>query len=289
MMQNLNIEVDMMKSFFRGLKGKEAKEKKELVCVLVWLKMQHPNSAILKVNTYMLRKWFGVGQKKAERIYRDILSSDLCTVKKNLDGSVRVWIHSFKLKAKKEVSRKGRKYREGMFCKFKAKKNYTLKELYNIVNEMLFTMPISKTEKKGDGEDRLLKSQETGCGVANSRPIRLKCLASAIGMSASSAARVRNKLAGDGKIEYTPSRDYSEDERNEERCKILLIRFGVKKPTYKKGSMLHIVEPSRYSIVAERRDRNIRHQFYNYKSSNQDKNRISNRPDWSTIPQMMGF
>lgn len=288
-MQNLNIEVEMMKSLFRGLKGKEAKDKKELICVLIWLKMQHPNSAILRVNTYMLRKWFGVGQKKAERIYTDLLSSDLCSIKHNYDGSVRLWIRSFKSKTKKKQSRKGRKYREGMFCKFKARKDYTLKELYNIVNEMLFTMPISKTEKRGDGKDRLLKSQEAGRGVANSKPIRLKSLASAIGMSASSAARVRNKLAKDGKIEYSPCCDYSEDERNEGRCNILLTRFGAKRPTYKKGSTIHVVEPSRYSIVAERRDRNIRHQFYNYKSSNADKNRIANQKDWSTIPQMMGF
>lgn len=279
----------MFKSFFRGLSGKEAKEKKELICVLIWLKMRHPNSAILKVNVYLLRKWFGINKNKAERIFSDLLSCDMCSIKYNKDGSVRLWIHSFKYKTKKNKSRKGRKYREGMFCKFKTKKNYSLKELYDIVNEMLFTMPISKTEKKSDRKDCLLKGYENRCSVANSKPIRLKSLASAMCMSASSAARMRNKLAKAGKIEYTPCCDYSEDERNEERCKNLMIRFGVKRPTYKKGSMIHVVEPSRYYIIADKRDRNIRHQFYNYKSTNQDKNYIANYLGRCQVPQLMGY
>lgn len=288
---NINLQLDVLKEHLRGKSGKEAKATKELFCALLYYKMLYSNSVILHLSVYSLRKDLQIGAKKANRLFHQIMNSDMCSHIVNSDGSLKVWIKSFKIKGEKLTTKRGEKYRYGMMMKFPVADGYSLKDLYALMNEMLVMTPVAKNTDNDVKHDRSqMKSQKQQKSSADTyHSVPLKSFASCLHMSSRSAARIKNNLVSRGVLKQQPCRQYTELISDEKGCKSLLKRLGKKFPTFVAHGLIYVVLCSSYSIYAELSERMVRPQLYNYKAKNEAKNAFCNPPSYSTIPQMNGF
>jgi len=222
---------------------------KELLATAIWMKMQHSNSVIWDVSVTRLKNELHIGKDKSRRLIRDMRDNDLFTVTGN-----RVIVTSFRDHTIK-WTRKGRAYRGAMVCKFEVKE-YTLKELYNLINEKLFEFQICAAEHK----DCLLKERKPVS--AKGHAITSKQFGKAINMSVGSVVTIKKRLVGNGRILSTPAEKHSFDKRNEDEKKRVLQRTGKHKEDFYVGDFGFVVLPCSYSIEDRKVSDGFRYLIY---------------------------
>lgn len=244
-MQYINVTIELLKTY------SSSKSMKELLALAIWFKMQHSNSVIWNVTEYKLRKGLRIGRPKAQRLIQDMKDSDLFTI----DGN-KVVVSSFRDHTTK-WTRKNKEYHGAMVCKFEVKE-YTMKELYNLINEKLFVYPICAAEHK----DCCMKASDDGKFGAKGKAITIGQFKKAINMSNGSVSNVKKRLIREGKISSTLAEKHSFDVRNEEETKRTLKRTGKKKADFVVGTLGFIVLACSYSITDRMVSDGFRHLIY---------------------------
>lgn len=244
-MQYINVTIELLKAY------SSSKSMKELLALAIWFKMQHSNSVIWNVTTYKLRKGLRIGKVKAERLIRDMKESDLFSV----DGD-KVVVSSFRVHTTK-WTRKGKEYHGAMVCKFEVKE-YTMKELYNLINEKLFVYPICAAEHK----DCCMKASDDEKVGAKGKAITIGQFQKAINMCSGSVSKLKKKLIKEGKISSTLAEKHSFDVRNEEKTKRTLMRTGKKKADFVVGTLGFVVLACSYSVTDRMVSDGFRHLIY---------------------------
>lgn len=244
-MQYINVTIELLKTY------SSSKSMKELLALAIWFKMQHSNSVIWNVTEYKLRKGLRIGRPKAQRLIQDMKDSDLFTI----DGN-KVVVSSFRDHTTK-WTRKNKEYHGAMVCKFEVKE-YTMKELYNLINEKLFVYPICAAEHK----DCCMKASDDGKVGAKGKAITIGQFKKAINMSSGAVSKLKKKLIGEGKISSTLAEKHSFDVRNEEETKRTLKRTGKKKADFVVGTLGFIVLACSYSITDRTVSDGFRHLIY---------------------------
>lgn len=244
-MQYINVNIELLKRF------SSTKRMKELLALAIWFKMQHSNSVIWNVTTFKLRKGLHIGNVKAERLIQDMKDSDLFSV----EGD-KVVVSSFRDHTTK-FTKKGREYHGSMVCKFEVRE-YTMKELYNLINEKLFVFPICAAEHK----DCCMKASDDGKIGAKGKVITIGQFQKAINMSAGATSALKKRLQAEGKISSSLAEKYSFDCRNEEETKRTLMRTGKKKADFIIGTLGFVVLACSYSITDRMVSDGFRHLIY---------------------------
>lgn len=224
---------------------------KELLALAVWMKMQHSNSVIWNVTSSKLRKQLHIGKDKADRLIRDMKDSDLFSV----NGSIVV-VSSFR-DCTTKWTRKGRVYHGAMVCKFEVGE-YSLKELYNLINEKLFEFQICAAEHK----DCCVKEHNQTSSSAKGKAITFKQFQKALSMGSGSVSRIKKRLIQSEKISSTVMELHSFDLRNEEEKKRILQRTGKQKENFTIGDLGFVVLPCSYSIEDRGVSDGFRHLIY---------------------------
>lgn len=218
---------------------------KELIAVAIWMKMQHSNSVMWNVSVARLKKELHIGKEKSRRLIRDMRDDDLFSVIRD-----KVMVSTFRDHTVR-YTRKGRAYCGAMVCRFEVK-DYTLKELYNLINEKLFEFQICAAEHK----DCLLKEHKKPVS-AKGYAITSKQFKEAINMSAGSVVTIKKRLVSRGRISSTYAEMHSFDKRNEDEVKSVLRRTGKQKADFTIGDLGFVVLPCSYSIE----DRGVSDEF----------------------------
>ena len=242
-MRYINVTIELLHRY------SSSKSMKELLAVSIWMKMQHSNSVMWNVSVTRLKNELHIGKDKARRLIRDMRGNDLFTV----DGN-KVVVSTFRDHTVK-WTRKGRVYRGAMVCKFEIKE-YTLKELYNLINEKLFEFQICAAEHK----DCLLKEHEPIS--AKGHAITIKQFGKAINMSDGSVVTIKKRLVGAGRISSIPAEKHSFDKRNEAERKRVLQRTRKQKEDFHIGDLGFVVLSCSYSIEDRMVSDGFRHLIY---------------------------
>lgn len=273
----INIRIEDLKRLRFGLDSKRVKAKKELLALAILMKGKHSNGAILRLSKNYIRKNFGVGKEKAERLIRQMCESDMFTVADDArHGGLRVQVASFRDKTtKRKKSRKGRLYRSDDVCLLEFAEDSTLKDIYNLINEKLMLLPISSATRK----DSLRKGEGkiSSCCVADSVSVTTKAFAKTIGMGMASVSRIKKSLLKKEVISSTYAERHSVDLRNKVEADNLLKRFGKHKFTFTFGDFGYVLIPCKYSIIAHDGESFFYHKFFNYKSRNDVRNNLANQ------------
>ncbi len=227
-----------------------SKSMKELLAIAIWMKMQHSNSVIWDVSVSRLKRELRIGKEKSRRLIRDMRDDDLFAV----TGS-KVVVSTFRDHTARRT-RKGRVYRGAMVCRFEVK-DYTLKELYNLINERLFEFQICAAEHK----DCLLKERQRSVS-AKGYAITSKQFGEAINMSVGSVSAIKRRLVGKGRISSTLAERHSFDRRNEDEERRVLQRTGKRKADFSIGDLGFVVLPCSYSIEDRSVSEVFRHLIY---------------------------
>ena len=243
-MKHINVALELLDRF------SSTKRMKELLAVAIWMKMQHSNSVVWNVSSSMLRKTLRIGDAKAKRLIGDMRDCELFSVSGNI-----VVVSSFRDHTIK-YTRKGKAYKGAMVCKIEVK-DYSLKELYNLINEKLYEFQICAAEHK----DCLLKEQDRSTG-AKGHAITTKQFRKAISMSAGSVVAIKKRLIAGGKISSSLAERHSFDMRNGEETKRTLQRIGKRKPDFVLGDLGYVVLACRYSIEDRKVSDGFRHLVY---------------------------
>ena len=234
-MQYINITLDILNRF------SSTKRAKELLAVAIWIKMQHSKGVMWNVTSSFLRKRFHIGKAKADRLIEDMNGSDMFTVDSN-----RVAVATFRDHTVK-YTRKGKAYRGAMVCRF-AVAEYTLKDLYNLINEKLFEFQICAAEHK----DCLLNDKDKPTG-ARGKAITISQFKKATNMSSGSVSRLKKRLCVASAVSSTLAETRMFDIRNINEVFGTLERAGKKKADFVYGDYGFIILPCRYSVA----DRNV--------------------------------
>ena len=242
-MQYINITIELLKAY------SSSKSMKELLAVAIWIKMQHSNSVMWNVTEYRLRKELHIGKPKAERLIQDMKDDSLFSV----DGN-KVVVSSFRDNTIK-WTRKGREFRGAMICKFEVKE-YTLKELFNLINEKLFEFEICAAEHK----DCCMKAPEGEKVGAKGKAITIKQFQKALN------TRIKKRLIASGRIDSTLAEKHSFDIRNEEETKRTLLRTRKTKADFIIGTLGFVVLACSYSIADRAVSDGFRHLIYGKQS-----------------------
>ncbi len=230
-MQYINVTLELLHKY------SSSKSAKELLATAIWMKMQHSNSVIWNITKNRLRKQLHIGKNKAERIIRDMKSDSLFTVTDD-----KVTVSTFRDHTIK-FTRKGRTYCGAMVCRFEVK-DYTLKELYNLINEKLFEFQICAAAHK----DCFLKEHLKRPTGAKGHAVTIKQFEEAINMSTGSVVTIKKRLVEKGKISSTPAEKHSFDKRNDKEKESVLRRTGKQKETFSVGDLGFVVLPCCYSV-----------------------------------------
>lgn len=275
-MITINIRIEDLKRLRFGLDSKQVKAKKELLALAILMKGKHSNGAILRLSKNYIRKNFGVGKVKAERLMGQMRESDMFTVADDArHGGLRVQVATFRDKTtKRKKSRKGRLYRSDDVCRFTFSEDSSLKDIYNLINEKLMLLPISSANRK----DCLRKGgdKNPSCSVANPVSVTMRAFAKTIGMGVASVSRIKKRLLEREVITSTYAEKHSADLRNKVEADRLLMRLGKHGFTYTYGDFGYVLIPCKYSIVAHDGESIFYHKMFNYKSSNDVKNQKAN-------------
>lgn len=276
-MDVINIDINLLKRYTYN------KQRKELFALAIWCHIKHTSASIRNFDRFFLRKNLHIGKAKAEKLIEEAMNDQLFT----FNGS-SVSVGSFRNKNIK-YNRKGREYRSAFVYKFYFDRNYeyTLKDLYNLINEIITLFPIAAKENKDCLQQR--GGLNNRCGQfycdAFTRTLTLKKLSSNNNMSLSSTSRLMKKLVNTGKISKEPARIYTSlgCEHNKEIAD-QLNRLGRHSSSFEHGGLTYFVVPCAYSIADRKVSNSFTHLIYNYHKS------TVKQPEYeSTIPQLCGF
>lgn len=252
MQKTLAVRMDLIKRYSHAATPQETKQRKERLCFAIWCKMQHSNSVIFPLTKKDIKQKLGVGYDKAKRLLVDVKEdTELFT----LLGQGRFIVNSFKDKEKK-YDKKGREYRGALVVKVPVKADYTLKDLYLVLNNILYTSVIT-----GAKSNSFNVGYQTMC--ANTF-LTTKKFMKVVGMSCGSVSRIKKKLVAAGKITSTAAEVHMADARIEGQKEQILQKYGRRDFTYKVGTINYLVIPCSYSIKDDRITDSFLHRIYDY-------------------------
>ena len=263
-MPNINITIELLRRY------SSTKRMKELLAVAIWMKMRHSNSVMWNLTAYRLRKSLCIGKAKADRIMSDINESDLFSVSGNI-----IKVASFRDNCLK-WTKKGKQYRGAMVCKFPVKDNYTLKELYNLINERLFELPLCAAEHK----DCLLDNSG-----AKGNAVTIKEFKAIVKMGHGSIVRLKRRLIHKGIISSTSTKRVAcIHYKNESHLKNILRSIGRIGVTFSYRMFHYILSTCAYNVISRDTVKSFRHLIYGKHAET-----MSIPTCKSTIPQLCGF
>ena len=249
MEEMLNINIDILR------RHSHSKDAKEALCFAIWCKMQHSNSIMYEMSLKEVKERLKVGYGKAKKLLACIDTNELFIH----DRESRTFrVVSFRDKTAKKT-RKGRNYSSAFVCKIPVNKDYTLKGLYNILNEKLFLLPIVGQEK--NCLPNAEKKSSTRC-LPNF--ITLKEFEKVVGMGHGSVCKIKKNLINKGIIKSTIAEQHCTDIRDDEMKKSILQKWGRRGFTFVVGTLCYLIIPCSYSIGARSEYNSFQHKIYNY-------------------------
>lgn len=268
MQQSLNVPKQLLRCYA------DTKRRKELFAFAVWLKMAHESSVAWNVNSKTLRYQLHIGKVKAERIYADARENTELFTFYEYKNSVKA--NSFRDKTDK-TNRRGQTYHSDTCYKFPIKKDYKLREIYDLINEFLATDPINAQERNDCLSCRVRRNG------ANSSTLTLKQISCCTRMSKSSTHRIMKRLKSKDIVDKKPSKVFCAANLNEaEDIRSSLQRAGRKAFSFIRNGLGYIITPCSYSIKSREWSNRFQHVIYDYK-------RKRTPVFESTIPQLCGY
>lgn len=245
-LRNVNVTLDIMKRYAFN------KEHKELLAVGILFHLWRSNGVVWNVNYRNLMKWLHVGKAKAKRLLLQMQEDKLFHV-----CGDKISVGSFRDKTQK-VTRKGRRYSGANCIRFDADRDYTLKEIYSIINDFLIIARIKETVG--------LTTFSIDHFVQPRSFLTCRQLAKSIGMGRSSVSRLTKRLKDNGVIIKEPARIYAViglEHAKEIDC--VLHFLGYKTYSFQKEGNAWVVIPCAYAINDYKAYHAIRHKIYGYK------------------------
>lgn len=250
-MRTLSIRMDLIRRYAYGATPKEVKQRKELLCFAIWCKMQHSNSVMFPLTKKDLKEQLGIGYDKAKRFLGQVKEDGLFTSLSN----GRFIVNTFKDKEFK-YNRKQGTYQGALVCKMPRKKDFTLKEIYSIINNILYTFVICGAEDNSFNVDYN--------SVCVPMQLTMKKFMSVVNMGYGSVSRIKKQLVGRGKIKSSFAERHMADDRIKGQVEQTLQRCGRKSFTYSRGHFHYVVIPCSYSIEDRRISESFMFQIYDY-------------------------
>lgn len=258
-MQYINVTLELLNKF------SSSKRMKEILAVAIWMKMLHSNSVIWGLTSYRLRRELRIGKTKAGKLIKLMRETDLFAV----DGNM-VKVSSFRDKTVK-LTKKGQAYRGAMVCRFEVRE-YSLRELYNLINEKLFEFQVCAAGHK----DCLKGSKKTKNVGAKCHAITTMQFKRALNMGVGSVCRIKKRLVSGQKINSTYAEKHSFDMRNEEERNRTLLRTGKTKEDFTIGDLGFVVLPCSYSLQDAGVAESFKHLIYGKHKSAARQRRVVN-------------
>lgn len=265
--RNVNVTTEIVRQFA------DTKERKELLGVCILFHLWRNNGVVWNVDYRNLMAWLHIGKPKAKRLIRQMRE---CHRLFGFNGNI-FSARSLRDKTRKRT-RKGKNYSGAVCACIGANREYTLKDIYNILNDIIVLARIKATPP----ETRFSIITHS---VSERKYFTCREIAKSLGMSRSSAMRITNRLRDNGVIIKDPAYQFlALDARHEAEIKEALISLGYKTVSFvsKKG-YAYIIIPNGYAIDDFEAYGSIRHKIYGYKCK-QGKSQESG----STIPQLCG-
>lgn len=273
----LNIRVDLVERYACGYSKVERSKRMTVLCFAIWCKMQHSNSVMFDMGTRDLMRALHIGHTKAQMTLQAIKSSELFSVQK--EG--RFVVNSFKDNTIKR-NKRGRVFKGANMFTIEVNKEFTLKEIYNRLNELLFLHQIGSMEANSSH----VSANNRSCRYSY---IPFSQLESAVGMSHGSISGIKKRLKGKKEISSTFAELHMADSRCEDQVKRLLAKFGRKNPSFVRDNNVYVCIPCSYAIT----DRNAkascgRHIIYGYSGKKAIKKGITGQ-ERGLYPQMQSL
>lgn len=259
MQKALNIKVDLIKRYACGCSKVERSKRMTVLCFAIWCKMQHSNSVMFGMGTRQLMSSLRIGQPKAQLLLSAIKTDELFSVQN--DG--RFTVASFKDNTKK-LNRYGRAYKGANMFTLEVNKEYTIKDIYNRLNELLFLRQIGSEEANSSHVSGRNTDKTRSC---RSKFITIKQFQEGVGMSHGSVSGIKKRLKKKEEISSTYAELHMADRRVPGQVEKMLLRLGRKNPTFEKGDNAYVAIPCSYAITDRNAKRSCgRHKIYGYGS-----------------------
>ena len=256
MQKHLNIMVELVERYACGYSKVERSKRMTVLSFAIWCKMQHSNSVIFRLGTRRMMDTLHISQPKA-KLLLDAIKTDNLFVEQS-DG--RFMVATFKDEAYKR-DKKGRIYKGAKMFTLDVNKEYTLKDIYNRLNELLFLHQIGSQEANSSHVSGNKKSNR----LCRSTFITMKQLQGAVGMSHGSVSGIKKRLIKKGQITSTYAELHMADKRVPRQVRAMLLRFGRKNPTFEVGDNAYVCIPCTYAITNRDAKRSCgRHIIYGY-------------------------
>lgn len=257
MQKALNIRVDLVKRYACGYSKVERSKRMTVLCFAIWCKMQHSNSVMFGMGTRQLMSSLRIGQPKAQLLLSAIKTDELFSVQN--DG--RFTVASFKDNTKK-LNRYGRAYKGANMFTLEVNKEYTIKDIYNRLNELLFLRQIGSEEANSSHVSGRNTDKTRSC---RSKFITIKQFQEGVGMSHGSVSGIKKRLKKKEEISSTYAELHMADRRVPGQVEKMLLRLGRKNPTFEKGDNVYVAIPCSYVITDRDAKRSCgRHIIYGY-------------------------
>lgn len=257
MQKALNIRVDLVKRYACGYSKVERSKRMTVLCFAIWCKMQHSNSVMFGMGTRQLMSSLRIGQPKAQLLLNAIKKDELFSVQN--DG--RFTVASFKDNTKK-LNRYGRAYKGANMFTLEVNKEYTIKDIYNRLNELLFLRQIGSEEANSSHVSGRNTDKTRSC---RSKFITIKQFQEGVGMSHGSVSGIKKRLKKKEEISTTYAELHMADRRVPGQVEKMLLRLGRKNPTFEKGDNVYVAIPCSYVITDRDAKRSCgRHIIYGY-------------------------
>ena len=259
MPKSLNIRVDLVERYACGYSKVERSKRMTVLCFAIWCKMQHSNSVMFGMGTRQLMSSLHIGQPKAQLLLNAIKTDELFSM--HDDG--RFTVASFKDNTRK-LNRYGRAYKGANMFTLEVNKEYTIKDIYNRINELLFLRQIGSEEANSSHVSGRNTDKTRSC---RSKFITIKQFQEGVGMSHGSVSGIKKRLKNKKEISSTYSELHMADRRIPEQVKKMLVRFGRKNPTFERGDLVYVAIPCSYAITDRKAKKSCgRHIIYGYGS-----------------------
>lgn len=253
----LNIRVDLVRQYACGYSKVERSKRMTVLCFAIWCKMQHSNSVMFDMGTRQLMSSLRIGQPKAQLLLNAIKTDELFSVQN--DG--RFTVASFKDNTKK-LNRYGRAYKGANMFTLEVNKEYTIKDIYNRLNELLFLRQIGSEEANSSHVSGRNTDKTRSC---RSKFITIKQFQEGVGMSHGSVSGIKKRLKKKEEISSTYAELHMADRRVPGQVEKMLLRLGRKNPTFEKGDNIYVAIPCSYVITDRDAKRSCgRHIIYGY-------------------------
>lgn len=277
MQQALNIDIEILKRY------RSTKARKELLAMAIWCHFERVNAVIFGFNVTYVRKHLHVGKTKAERLLSDARED---TALFSFTGDT-VRANTLRDKTVK-AGKRGRTYQSANVYRiaFDSDREYSLREIYNLINEILTERPLVAMEHRDClNQCGGLRGRSVGSTDARYTTLPLRKLSENNGMSQSSTRRVLKRLQERGAIDKQPCVQITKCVGDSEGVSRVLQATGLKKATFYIAGLLYFILPCSYAVTDRAVTDAFHHKIYNYHK----EGTVQRGSLVSTIPQLNGF